>query len=413
MDVISAILDFAYYIGSLVCFQLEYATFKMGEHWLPVCSGCLGIYSGVLVGALIFPWRTKLSEKIYSFRWTALLVAPMILYFLVLYVERLLNVWWIPGVKTIYFFFGVLLGFGVFNISYRLALSEQLFWLQKALKFHPIILVVIGFSFFAVLPFYSFDISVVLVASLFFLAGLTTLLVTTAAFVVKVFLRALQKAEASFGTSLALLKVLIFLLSFGFLQYLFLYDSVFTSLGVISAVCSFVFLAWMVNDLSVEEMGLVGHGWLRNLGIGILVAVILYLLFVGYHVLFRQYDPWSLLVRMSWVWIPVIVAVASSEELLFRGILFSTLEKVLGTYSSMFLCSVLFTLFHRAMVFHVIFNWSSETLFSMGEPALFNFLGSLVLNYFFFRTRSLVTPATTHSLWDILVYTGNIYAIPF
>jgi len=413
MNLVSIIIDFTNFLGSLLCFQEDYATFEIGGHWLPVCSGCLGIYLGVLLGASVLPRLETFSKKIYSIQWASLFTIPMIIYFIILNIERALNMWLIPGVKVIYFSFGILFGFEIFNFGYQLAQELEVTLFHKALRFYPIVWLALIASFILALPFYSTDVSIVFTLSLLFLVGLVTLLAAIIAFTTKLLLKITTHKNFNTVIASSLFKVTVFTFSFSALQYLFIHDSALTILGFVLTFLSLGFLAWMVNDLSLKEMGLVTNNWRKNLVKGILWAIILYSLFVVYYVVFRHYNLSEMLVRGNWHWMPVIIVVVISEELLFRGILFPTLEKGLDTHLSVFLCSLFFALSHQATFFQVVLNWKLKVLPAITEFSLINFSGSIILNYLFVRSRSLVAPATTHSLWDLLVYTGNIYTIPF
>jgi len=49
------------HIASLVCHQINDRSFSIGEHYLPLCARCTGIYSGFLVAALsqLLTWDIK------------------------------------------------------------------------------------------------------------------------------------------------------------------------------------------------------------------------------------------------------------------------------------------------------------------------------------------------------------------
>ena len=123
-------LTFIYWVGSLVCFQWEVATFNIGAYYLPVCSGCLGIYGGALIGFASLPRLSTLSQKLFQLKFAIPLMLPQSVYFFILNFERFfLHSYPIPGIKEIYFVMGLLFGFVLCNIAYRLAIIED--------EFHP------------------------------------------------------------------------------------------------------------------------------------------------------------------------------------------------------------------------------------------------------------------------------------
>lgn len=129
---IGDLLNFIYWVGSLVCFQWEIATFKVGAYYLPVCSGCLGIYGGALIGFASLPRLSNLSRQLFQLRFAIPLMLPQSVYFFILNFERFfLHSYPIPGIKEIYFIMGLLFGFVLCNIAFRLALIED--------AFHPVV----------------------------------------------------------------------------------------------------------------------------------------------------------------------------------------------------------------------------------------------------------------------------------
>ncbi len=129
---IGDLLNFIYWVGSLVCFQWEVATFRVGAYYLPVCSGCLGIYAGALIGFASLPRLSNLSKQLFQLRFAIPLMLPQSVYFFILNFERFfLHSYPIPGIKEIYFVMGLLFGFVLCNIAFRLAILED--------EFHPVV----------------------------------------------------------------------------------------------------------------------------------------------------------------------------------------------------------------------------------------------------------------------------------
>ena len=105
--------------------------------------------------------------------------------------------------------------------------------------------------------------------------------------------------------------------------------------------------AHFVEGRSVSELGTQGMG--RQLGIGLLVGAGLYavselaLMALGYYRI-EGLNPWSFL-------IPAIAMAVSSgvfEELLFRGVLFFSVERWLGSWVALVVSSLVFGLTHLA-----------------------------------------------------------------
>lgn len=191
-------LKFIYWVGSLVCFQWEVATFRVGSYYLPVCSGCLGIYTGALIGFASLPRLSDLSKKLFQLRFAIPLLVPMSAYFFILNYERfVLHEYVIPGIKEVYFVMGLLFGFVLCNIAFRLALLEEEFHpaadrhLVKFVEFLgelflPVILIgfvsiMLGLFLFG----YAFDILLLVLGSLSFIIGLGILLILIVGFVLR------------------------------------------------------------------------------------------------------------------------------------------------------------------------------------------------------------------------------------
>ena len=192
---IGDLLTFIYWAGSLVCFQWEVATFRVGSFYLPVCSGCLGIYTGALIGFASLPRLSELSKQLFQLRFAIPLLIPMSAYFFILNYERfILRAYVIPGIKEIYFALGLLFGFVLCNISFRLALIEDEFHpavdqhLTKFVEligrlFLPGVLVgvtslILGLALFG----YAFDMLILVLGSLSFILGLIILLILIVGF---------------------------------------------------------------------------------------------------------------------------------------------------------------------------------------------------------------------------------------
>ncbi len=191
-------LKFIYWVGSLVCFQWEIATFRVGSYYLPVCSGCIGIYTGALIGFASLPRLSNLSKQLFQLRFAIPLLVPMSAYFFILNYERfILHAYVIPGIKEIYFALGLLFGFVLCNIAFRLALLEDEFHpavdqhITKFVEFMGrlvlpgvlvgVVSIILGLSLFG----YAFDMLLLVLGSLSFILGLVILLILIVGFSIR------------------------------------------------------------------------------------------------------------------------------------------------------------------------------------------------------------------------------------
>lgn len=194
-------LKFIYWVGSLVCFQWEVATFKVGSYYLPVCSGCIGIYTGALIGFASLPRLSELSKQLFQLKLAIPLLVPMSAYFFILNYERfILHAYVIPGIKEIYFALGLLFGFVLCNIAFRLALLEDEFHpavdqhITKFVEFMGrlvlpgvlvgVVSIILGLTLFG----YAFDMLLLVLGSLSFILGLIILLILIIGFSIRLFL---------------------------------------------------------------------------------------------------------------------------------------------------------------------------------------------------------------------------------
>jgi membrane protease YdiL (CAAX protease family) len=92
-------------------------------------------------------------------------------------------------------------------------------------------------------------------------------------------------------------------------------------------------------------------------------------------------DTWVLLLAV----LQAGVLAAASEELIFRGVLFSSLIRQIGPVAAMVLVSVTFAFFHISNQAHAILPLT---------------ILSLVLCYTAYRTRSLLAPVVAHFLFN-------------
>lgn len=173
MDFVSSLIDLARTIGSFLCFQLEEATFTIGGEPFPVCSGCFGIYLGVLIALSSLPFFEKLSRRLFSLKLGLLMILPMAAYWAILNIQQQTDRWIVPGVREAYFLFGVLFGFTIANATYNLCLEFGYANVIRRVgrKFWIVIVLLAAVSLSA-LPFYSFETTILFSSSFFFLLGL-------------------------------------------------------------------------------------------------------------------------------------------------------------------------------------------------------------------------------------------------
>jgi len=409
-------IDFARFIGSFVCFQWEYVTFKIGKYYLPVGSGCLGIYLGAVFGFNVLPRMERLSRKLYSVPYGLPLILPQLAYWIILNVETIVGWWPIPGIKEVYFATGLIFGFEVSNLAYGLLTNDKdVFGTITTFtsRLFPFASFLALFLLLALLPFYYVTTAVVFTTSLFFLLGLSMLLLfgflitLKSIYSYKRFSETLDE-KSSYPTNKfsSVLEILVILTTFELFQFFFLETEwVLMFISIFSGITCFLLLSVTVHELSLKEMGLVSQGWKRHLFFGGLIGFVLYLIFNLYKLISNPAYQWNFIgTKVNLVTVLVIIAIIASEEFFFRGYIFPRLEKISNTYASVVVCSVLFGLYHQAAIFRFLLGIPPERLFMFGEVVLVNFLGSLILSYFFAKTRSLLMPIAIHGVWDVLIY---------
>lgn len=415
-------IDFARFIGSFVCFQWEYGTFKIGKYYLPVGSGCLGIYFGAVFGLNVLPRTKRLSRKLYSVKYGLPLLLPQLVYWIILNVETIVGQWPIPGIKELYFATGLIFGFEVCNLAFGLLTNESsndrdVFRILTTFisRFFPFVSFLILLLLLAILPYHYTTTAVVFTASLFFLLGLFTLLFFGFLIILKS-VYSYKRFSETFDEKLShpknkfssILEILVILTTFELFQFFFLEPEwLLLLISIFSGITCFLLLSVTVQELSLKEMGLVSQGWKRHLFFGGLVGFLLYLIFNLYKLVSNPAYQWSVIkTSVNLIAVFVIVLIVASEEFFYRGYIFPRLEKISNTYTSIVVCSVLFGLYHQAAIFRLLLGIPSDRLFMFGEVVLVNFLGSLILSYFFAKTRSLLMPVTIHGVWDILMYSS-------
>lgn len=93
-----------------------------------------------------------------------------------------------------------------------------------------------------------------------------------------------------------------------------------------------------------------------------------------------------------------IVAAPLLEEMVFRGLIFTLLRR-LGDARALLLTSALFSLTH--LTINKVFLSGHDGYWAINQFA-YHFIGGLVYNLLFIRTRSLAAPAVAHMAYNLL-----------
>jgi uncharacterized protein len=153
-----------------------------------------------------------------------------------------------------------------------------------------------------------------------------------------------------------------------------------------------LFMAKFVDHVPVSVFGLSFHrGWLRDVGLGLLVAAVMVGIVLGVAGLFG-----GLQIQWSAATIPAILATvavlgvaAFNEELVFRGYPFQILLKGIGPPAAMLLISFLFALVHLG-------NDGASFLSTVNTV-----IAGILLSLAYLRTRSIWLPYGIHVGWNV------------
>lgn len=174
---------------------------------------------------------------------------------------------------------------------------------------------------------------------------------------------------------------------------------------LIPAVGSLLFMVRFVDRIPVSTYGVVMHqNWRRDLGLGLLIAVAMVLLFdvVGavtgsVSVEMAPHDDgfW-----LNFLLVLVMLSIsAANEELVFRGYPLQVLMAGIGAWPAMILLSGLFGLLHH-------FNPGATWLGTINT-----FLAGILLSVAYLRTRSLWFPFGIHVGWNVVIGPVSGYAV--
>lgn len=79
-DKYSFITEVYYLLFSLICHQKPERSYFIWEYQMPVCARCFGIYLGILLGTLIYPFFRKFSNtKIPKFKYIWIFITPILI----------------------------------------------------------------------------------------------------------------------------------------------------------------------------------------------------------------------------------------------------------------------------------------------------------------------------------------------
>ena len=132
---------------------------------------------------------------------------------------------------------------------------------------------------------------------------------------------------------------------------------------------------------------------LKKIGVYLPFSILGGLIFAEIEYLFIQTSPLIpdiSSINLLKLAIVMIFVVGLIEELIFRGIIQTSLEKFLGPAGSILLASLLFGMMHS----------SYGTPYEMG----YTFLAGCILGYFFYRTRSLAFVVMIHGFINIFLF---------
>lgn len=93
----------------------------------------------------------------------------------------------------------------------------------------------------------------------------------------------------------------------------------------------------------------------------------------------------------------IILLVPVMEELAFRGVIFTVLSRRLGVRTGLIITSALFSLTH--LTINKVFLSGNETSWAVNQLA-YHFVGGVVYNWLYIRSRSLAAPISAHITYN-------------
>lgn len=408
MDFVSWLIDFARAVGSLLCFQGEQATFKIGTEYFPVCSGCFGIYLGSLIALSSFPLLEKWSKRLYSVKYGLPMLLPFSIYGAILIVEENTGAWIVPGIKEFYFFTGVLFGVTIANAAYNLNLETSYAGaVQKLGRKIWILTLILLVASSPVFFLFSAETAALFAVSLIFLCGFFGLVFFLLTWLTTSLLTSFKEKKSAPSEAVSsILTILVVLACFLIFQYLILESKLeLVVLGLLFGIVSLGIFGYSLRKLKLEELGIVKKNRKKLIVYGVLTGLALYLAFAFYRfLLFNE----SVLERtfVNFTAVPAVFVIVVSEEFFFRGYSIPMLERgIRNTPASCVISSVFFVFYHQTIISKVSSVFFGAGSFFDYEQILLLFLGSLLLSYFFVKNRSLLMPIALHLTWNLLVLT--------
>lgn len=95
----------------------------------------------------------------------------------------------------------------------------------------------------------------------------------------------------------------------------------------------------------------------------------------------------------------IILLAPVMEELAFRGVMFTMLSRRLGAHTGLIIASALFSLTH--LTINKVFLSGNETSWAVNQFA-YHFIGGVVYNLLYIRTRSLAAPISAHITYNFV-----------
>jgi membrane protease YdiL (CAAX protease family) len=160
-----------------------------------------------------------------------------------------------------------------------------------------------------------------------------------------------------------------------------------------------VLFVWSSTLRGFDDFHLKNQDLLLNIGIGLVLGLAMFLIFVVY----RRLNLSSIAFNASIV--AAVAVVAAAEEFFFRGYLQGKLSRDFGIVSRIIIVTVLFGLY-KVSVFS-----SLRSPLSLAEIVIISCIGSVILSIEMEKTQNLLAPVISHVIWDVLVY-SNMASVP-
>jgi membrane protease YdiL (CAAX protease family) len=160
-----------------------------------------------------------------------------------------------------------------------------------------------------------------------------------------------------------------------------------------------VLFVWSSTLRGFDDFNLKNQDLLLNIGIGLVLGLAMFLIFVVY----RGLNLSSIAFNASIV--AAVAVVAAAEEFFFRGYLQGKLSRDFGIVTRIIIVTALFGLY-KVSVFS-----SLRSPLSLAEIVIISCIGSVILSIEMEKTQNLLAPVISHVIWDVLVY-SNMASVP-